>query len=350
MKVLENIQALRGIAVFLVLLVHVGLVEKKYSLMPVLPDLVQFGMSGVDIFFVISGFIMMTITMSKQKDVKYAFSFLYSRIIRIYPLYWFYSLLVLIAFVVNPNWVNSSNGSEVHLVESFLLIPQDGLPLLAVGWTLIHEMYFYIGFFILLLFLRSNNLIFTAIALWGAGVIGSNLLIEFTSPFLKIITHPLTLEFVGGAFIAYVMTKMEVTFNVLTLKALFVLALLLPLVNYVLYDYYYNVDPSGWLRVLLFGLPAMLLLYVSLLLEKSGLVMSKWLVSMGDRSYTIYLAHVLVINAVGRIWQMFLFENIVMSIAFILILITSTLLFAKYAYMWIEVPMLKYLKRYKGKI
>ena len=70
MHKIQNIQALRGIAVLFVLMVHIGLVEKKYSGHPILPDFVQFGMSGVDIFFVISGFIMMTISLQQKKMSK----------------------------------------------------------------------------------------------------------------------------------------------------------------------------------------------------------------------------------------------------------------------------------------
>ncbi len=341
---IQNIQALRGIAVLFVLLVHLGLVEKKYSAFPILPDFVQFGMSGVDIFFVISGFIMMTLSMHRTKDIAGAWKFLYSRVVRIYPIYWFYSGLILIVWIMYPSWVNNSTGGETDFLKSFLLLPQSDPPLLQVGWTLIHEMYFYIGFFLLLLFLRSNSALFRLSLLWGIAVILVDNMFSFADPMMKIVTHPLTLEFIGGVAIAYIGAKIDVRFSSTILKSVFFLLLLLLLFNYVLFESFYNTDPFRWWRVALFGLPAIVLLFVAVKLEEQGYMLPDWLIATGDRSYTIYLSHLLVINTIGRVWQYFSFEGIGLSIIFILLLIASTLLYGKYAYEWIEVPMLDRLR------
>lgn len=350
MNVIKNIQGLRGIAVLLVLLVHVGLVEKKYSLHPILPEWVQFGMSGVDIFFVISGFIMMSISMSKRKDIENAFKFIYSRIIRIYPLYWFYTVLILAVAFMYPEWVNSSSSVESNIFKSFLLLPQDTTPLLQVGWTLIHEMYFYIGFFILLLFLRSNKAIVFSVIVWGATVVVLDYIFEFTNPLAKIIIHPLTLEFIGGVLIAYLFSKMSTKLSVLTWQIVFMVSFSLLLINYLQFRDYYEVDPFRWWRVLLFGFPSMVLIYASLILEKRGKIFPKWLNGIGDRSYTIYLAHILVLNAVGKVWQLFAFESTGMSVLFIVVLIGATLIYGKYAYEFVEVPMMKKMRQFRKKI
>jgi len=350
MKIINNIQGLRGIAVLLVLFVHVGLVEKKYSLHPILPDWIQFGMSGVDIFFVISGFIMMSITMTKRKDIENAFTFLYSRVVRIYPIYWFYTTLILIVAFMYPEWVNSSSSVESNILKSFLLLPQTTAPLLQVGWTLIHEMYFYVGFFIVLLFLRSNKAIVFSVLVWGVTIVVLDTLFEFTNPIYKIVVHPLTLEFIGGVFIAYIVPKESSKLSVLTWKIIFIISLLFLLINYLQFQDTYTVDPFGWWRVLWFGLPALLLMYASLVLEKRGKILPTWINSIGDRSYTIYLAHILVLNAVGKVWQLFAFESTVMSVLFIVVLIASTLIYGKYAYTFVEVPMLNKLRKFRKKI
>ncbi len=67
--------------------------------------------------------------------------FLISRFTRIYPLYWFYSVLVLFIFITHPSWVNQSEGGQVNILKSFINSTKS-LPLLLVGWTLIHEIYF----------------------------------------------------------------------------------------------------------------------------------------------------------------------------------------------------------------
>ena len=64
---------------------------------------------------------------------------------------WVYSILVLGVFLIKPSWVNSSQGNQVDILASFLLLPSQTLPLVMVGWTLIHEMYFYLVFSLVLM-------------------------------------------------------------------------------------------------------------------------------------------------------------------------------------------------------
>jgi len=348
MRLIKNIQGLRALAVLMVVMVHTGLIEHKYST-PVLPDLVQFGMSGVDIFFVISGFIMMTLASSQKRSVDNAFSFLYARFLRIYPIYWFYSLLVLAVMLIHPSWVNSSSQVESDLLRSFLLLPQNGMPLLAVGWTLVHEIFFYIGFFILLLLFRSIRMIVTAVVFWGLLVVFANMIFSFSTPFLKLIFHPLTLEFIGGAVIAVVLEKISPQKGTVFWKIVAIVSVALLCVNFLLYFYLTGHDPMGWWRVLLFGIPSISLLSAAVMLEKLGSVVSDFWVQIGDRSYTIYLSHVLVINAVGKVWFLLGLKHWLFSWVFIVLLIVSTLLFGKYAYEWIERPLMKNLKRLKGR-
>jgi peptidoglycan/LPS O-acetylase OafA/YrhL len=155
-KNIDTIQALRGIAVILVIIFHLMTVEIKYGgIHTIIPNLFHFSMFGVDLFFVISGFIMVIISQGKFQNPKETISFLYNRISRIYPTYWFYTFLILGVYLVKPTWVNSAQGSQIDILNSILLFPSDTLPIVMVGWTLIHEIYFYIVFsFILFLYLN----------------------------------------------------------------------------------------------------------------------------------------------------------------------------------------------------
>jgi len=118
---------------------HLVTIERKYGGSgAILPDLLQFGMFGVDLFFMVSGFVMVTVTKGKFQIPKQAVKFIYHRVARIYPSYWVYSILVLIVFLVKPTWVNNSQGNQVDILSSFLLFPSHTLPLVMVGWTLIH--------------------------------------------------------------------------------------------------------------------------------------------------------------------------------------------------------------------
>ena len=136
MNKIQNIQALRGIAVLSVVFFHLLTIEQKYGgSRTILPDLFQFGLFGVDLFFVISGFVMVTVTRGKFQIPRQALRFIYHRVARIYPTYWVYSILVLIVFLLQPSWVNNSLGNQVDILSSFLLFPSRNLPLVMVGWS-----------------------------------------------------------------------------------------------------------------------------------------------------------------------------------------------------------------------
>lgn len=108
---------------------------------------------GVDLFFCASGLIMAMLVAEGGEDRPGLFT--WRRLTRIYPAYWLFSLPVLIAFLLNPAFnLGQFSGVWGADIERFLLslalIPQDKPPVLGVGWTLIHEMQFYIAIVILL--------------------------------------------------------------------------------------------------------------------------------------------------------------------------------------------------------
>jgi peptidoglycan/LPS O-acetylase OafA/YrhL len=113
------------------------------------------GAAGVDIFFVISGFVMALSSRSLAHKVSPGFEFLKRRVERIFPLYWIFTTLkIAIAIAIPASMVNGL-GSTWHVIGSYLLIPSMGssgtsFPILLVGWTLELEMMFYVVFAIAL--------------------------------------------------------------------------------------------------------------------------------------------------------------------------------------------------------
>ena len=83
----------------------------------------QYGILGVDLFFVISGVVISAVTVGKFSSARNAGTFLYHRFARIYPTYWVYSALVLAAFLYNPLWINAASGHHVDILPSFLFQP-----------------------------------------------------------------------------------------------------------------------------------------------------------------------------------------------------------------------------------
>ncbi|MGH7043937.1 MAG: acyltransferase family protein, partial [Acetobacteraceae bacterium] len=303
---LASIQCLRALAAAVVVLVHMRVFEPKYDPGLVLaPHVLDFGQLGVDLFFVISGFIMTTITVREFGRQGAARRFLAQRFLRIYPIYWVFALAVLAVFLVHPGWVNSQHGRP-DIVRSFLLLPQQNLPLLLVAWTLTFEMFFYLVFAVLIGCVRRQVLGWVLIG-WAVVTAGANLLLapNATTPVLDVMASPLILEFLGGCAVALAARSLRgrTAGWVLTI---FGIAELLGAVLW-LSHLGRGFPPNGWLRVALFGSGSVLVVAGAVRLEEAGVrLFPASLVALGDASYSLYLSHVLVIAAVGRVWERFL--------------------------------------------
>lgn len=347
----RNIQALRGLAVLLVVFFHLVPIERKYGGgATLLPEWLGFGIFGVDLFFAISGFVMVMISRGQFRRPRAAGDFLYRRASRIYPLYWFYTLLVLAVFLVRPGMVNSSQGGEVNILASFLLLPAETLPLVMVGWTLIHEMYFYLVFFVLLLLLRERHLA-PALCGWALLVLAVGWLWEPADPYTRLIFHPLTLEFIGGALLGLVWFGGRLRLGRGLALAASLAVVVAALVAYGVYVAQTGeLHPrDGW-RVALFGVPAMALLYLMVSAEAHGFELPGWLVRVGDASFSIYLSHVLTLSLVGRIWAPFAWESVYDNLVMLPVLLMATLVAGFVSWWLLERPLLRLTRRLKPQV
>lgn len=344
---IQNIQALRGIAVLSVVLFHLITIEKKYGgTTTILSDFFEFSMFGVDLFFVMSGFIMVVITREKFRNTKQGLHFLYHRISRIYPMYWIYSILVLGVFLANPSLVNSSQGNQADILASFLLIPSDIFPLLMVGWTLIHEMYFYLIFFLILLFIHERYMP-VAILLWGMIIVFLNIVLEPDNSLSKLLLHPLNLEFIGGCLLAKICLG-EGKPQIKT-RVLFILSAAGLIALFFGYDFYRQMtgqlEPLDWWRPFIFGLPTMLLVFCFVNMEKNGFIIHSFIIKIGDASYSIYLSHILTLNVMGRLWQTVSSDTLYDNVIMIPLLLALTIIVGIASYIFIEKPILKLTRR-----
>ena len=345
---IENIQALRGVAVLGVILVHLTKIEEKYFHgNTILPGFLHIGISGVDLFFVISGFVMVTITRGLFQNRSALYGFFYNRTTRIYPLYWFYSLLALMVFLIRPGMVNSSQGSHVNIIASFLLLPQDIAPLIMVGWTLIHEMYFYLVFAVLLLF--PERWLLPLLIIWGVVAIGIVPELELTgNPFIAVATSPFTLEFIAGCVIAY--TYFIKKYNSSVLHYFIIVSLVWWLVGYGIFVVEtHALEPlSVWIRILIFGIPATLVVFSLVNIEREmGQKLPNWLILIGNASFSIYLSHILVISALGRIWGVGLIKNPWMNFTALLTIFLSAIAIGILSYQRLERPLLRFTRRFE---
>ena len=302
-----SIQTLRALAILFVVLTHLTLIETKFGKGPaVLPAFLGRGLGGIDLFFIISGLMMVTTSRGKFHSGKQAVSFIYNRLVRIYPLYWIYSTVALAAFLIHPAWwVTNAPENWGDLLVSFLLLPSRLLPLLNVAWMLTHLIYFYFIFALFLWILKEERLP-AGLTLWGLLVLVGQVYFRFgssPSPTLDLLLHPYTLEFITGCFLGILFHRHRHRRGLIYLTggiilyggALFLLNLFPP-----------QGVITGWNRVLHFAPPAALILYGAITLERQGrLSLPPGFNRLGDASYSIYLSHVLVLSAAGSLWTFF---------------------------------------------
>ena len=200
-----GIQALRAAAAFAVVFGHsMNFLERGTASLPTVVTDFQ-GAVGVDLFFVISGFVMTISAPRLLRRTNPSRIFLWRRLLRVAPLYWLLtSLKLLIVFAVP--WLDLLNGqpSAWNIGASFLFVPSlnrhgEIRPVISLGWTLNFEMAFYLLFAVSLL--AKRRLLWVLLPLVGAlallGVVR-----PASAPVWTSLADPIVLEFAAGVVIA----------------------------------------------------------------------------------------------------------------------------------------------------
>ena len=334
-KGFTSIQCMRGIAALLVLSCHIGSIQALYMGMRFFPE---FGKNGVDLFFVISGFVMAYISRDKWGKASALAPFMFKRIFRIYPVYWEFTAVIIGIMLLKPAMMNMGDAAQVSIIKSLLLWPQATDPLLGAGWTLVFEMYFYLLFCIA--FLVPRKWVPVAFMSW-AGVL---LLVRITgigsshsSGGIWLITSPLAFEFMVGCALAYLYLR-NVKVNPLALS-------IAAVVWCVTVNIYCDTQLPAW-HVIGWGVPSALLLYAAIMLEAAKpLSMPKWLQSVGDVSYSLYLCHSLIISALGKLWLHLPVQGMLSNMLFVAASIALPLTVSFLNYRYFELPVSRWAHR-----
>ena len=296
---LYGLQILRFFAAFSVLFAHTLHELHTFGGVSAPPEPFYLA-DGVDVFFVISGFIMYYVSAGQFGVAHAQRSFLTKRLIRLVPLYWLFTALMVVAVVLVPGALAHDGLAIPHVVASFAFIPwldSTGLvhPVLGLGWTLNYEMFFYVAFsFALLLTPRLGLIVLSAAFLALAAV---NALVDPHLVQLKFWTDPIILEFLFGVGVAAVLIHglrppawAPPLLMVAGLAGL-ALGVLLP-----------GVD--GFARPLLVGVPATMLV-AGAAFGRFDATRPAWrfLILGGDASYALYLSHPFSINLVEIVWK-----------------------------------------------
>jgi len=294
---LTSLQFLRGFAALMVVLIHSAAVVRDQAGYVFSSTVI--GASAADIFFVISGFIMVYITHERPAT---PWNFLARRLIRIAPLYWFYTTISIALLLIVPNWFRQLRFDLSHTIYSylFLLSPNNTGTLgtvLGVGWTVAYEAYFYF-LFGLCLFLPKN---LPLPALSTVIVLGAILEHYVTVPVFALVAfNAVPLEFLAGCLLAVLYLRGHYLSGALSLAAI-----ALGIV-WILWFGIANAVTFFWepLRVIYFGVPATLIVAGALSLEVRGLVrFPRLIILIGDSSYSLYLSHAFVLITIGLFWK-----------------------------------------------
>jgi peptidoglycan/LPS O-acetylase OafA/YrhL len=327
-----GVQALRGVAAALVVVHHcTQLWDVRLHPQSTASGWGN-GAAGVDIFFVISGFVMAFTALGRRRMT--GMDFLRRRIVRIVPLYWICTLATIAALVMRYRHNLSSSGEfhATHILASFLFLPTvnkigNVAPVLVIGWTLSYEMFFYLLFAASLAFsakvsplrlLTGLMIVISCIGLFHRG----------SWPVITVLSQPIILEFVAGLWLAYAVLQRQhwpdALMMTLGLLGLLVL-LLLPLANDA-------VRPFYW------GIPAFAIVSSAVMGEDRIVpYLPQWVLRIGDASYSLYLSHLFVLNALASAAS-HIHVLLRSEAAFVLTGLMASTLFALLLYRLVEAP------------
>ncbi len=349
---LVSIQMMRGVAAMLVVFCHAVNVVRYTGAggrpiwLATNTQLGDLAASGVDLFFVISGFVMAH-TITRKPEIGTGV-FLGARFLRVVPMFWLLSLPYVALL-----WVIARPISTCAVVHSVTLFPvcdvrQVTLPALYVGWSLAFELAFY-GLVALSLQMRPR---------FRLATLGATLLLlastgaerTYLRPLVAVLVNPMMLEFLLGILTFILFQRWQAgrsttaAIGVAGIGLMSYTLIMLPPVNTFAEHVFEGV--TGLARTVRFALPWALILFSLLQLERiypkvfsSSAIFP--LVVMGDASYSLYLTHPLIMTAAEKYWG----QDLTNVATMMFLLFVSALLLGSLTYRYVERPLMKLLRR-----
>ena len=340
---LFTVQVYRGLAVLLVVLYHgTIIVANRYGIPPFF-DIFRLGFSGVHLFFVLSGFIILT---AHVKDIgvpgRLAW-YVNRRLIRIYPIYW-------IIFFIWGGWRLISVKPDIKgfVLNALLFMWKGEKLIIPVSWTLVYEIIFYAIFAVLVISKRIGVIV---IVIWFVSI----LLIKDKASHQ--VLHPLNLMFIFGmttAGLFFWIKKLNAGLRNIISVTSFVLGAMMFLGTAVYYSTL-TVDKLIWsehpVTIIGFGIASALLILASASESIENFFMKRYLlVLIGNASYSIYLVHIQfekiafdAVKSVDLIWQEGGHGQIISDMLLVFIVLVAVLC-GIIIHLMIERPLLSFLR------
>ena len=341
-----SLQACRALAATFVLLFHVGgtIALQKYSGVAIASVPFSFGHAGVDLFFVLSGFIICWAHLRDVGRPSAIWRYLAKRVVRIYPLYFVMFGAVYGAALLIPSLAKSVPDDWLVVFKGLFLIPQGvneagatGAPVLIVAWSLQYEMLFYLVF---ALFILSRGIGSIAVL----SLLCVYLLCDESSglPWSFVTRESWLWQFAMGVLVANVVSTAR------TATCWAILAGASGAVGYSLVAISEVLAPTaiwGIDRHLLYGATSALIVFGVVQLEREGRVVgsTRFIQLLGDSSYALYLTHFPVVSAACKVLKaMGCLETGGSVVASFVLIAGLGLGFAVAVHRWIEVPLLRW--------
>jgi exopolysaccharide production protein ExoZ len=335
---LIQLQYLRAIAALMVVYFHAIL-----QLRNVQPDAVMngllFGKSGVDLFFVLSGFVMWITTADRQIGAR---EFYLRRIIRIVPLYWMLTLVAAATALIIPSALKSTVFDLPHVVATLLFLPWINpadpagsmiAPVIVPGWTLNYEMYFYLLFGALLGLSKAVRPYALAVLL-----LAIFLLCQFLGPDLtaaRFYGDAVVFEFVIGVAIGKLYLDGHRISGALAWPLVAVAGAIM-----------LHSDWTEWdlPRLFTVGLPAAVIVGAFALTDFSRKPVLGWLAHLGDASFSLYLSHIFVLAGARMLYGRLPFAWMQNEALFLILCLAASIVVAILLHNLFEKPVDRFLR------
>lgn len=340
---LDWIQALRGIAALLVVVTHARRYLLDTEWRPFVEHYIMPAAQGVDLFFLVSGFIMVYTTRSADGSLRYASGFLIKRFARVWPVY-VVAVLLWLAFQAATA---QPIAPLANILKSLCFLPVSthqppylGLPY-AIGWTLNYEFYFYVIFGLSILFGSARWIAFSAwlgltllLAPWlAAGYVSLQVGNDyhFGTALANQITNPMVWEFAGGVLIGLLYrSKLSIPRSRLSDALVVACIALVVAVSW-------RTSPDWIHGPIRWGAPLMLMFAVMALTYKNAEPrVPRFLVWLGGLSYSLYLLHYIVFSVVAQLFTLMGWQKLTATWGFVLLIVPLPLAAAALSKRYVE--------------
>jgi exopolysaccharide production protein ExoZ len=286
----DTLQVFRGFAALGVVLHHAN--QSTNAFVQVAPPWIDAifskGFLGVDFFFVLSGFIIMSSHFHDEKSSSALARYCRKRFIRVFPPYWPISMTLACLYLAFP-LLSAGDRAGFSWISSLFLLPDGSPPALSVAWTLIHELLFYVVFTV---FFISGRLLAVLALAWALAislyaVLGAPVA---PAPILKLLVEPLNIEFILGMGVAYLSKAFSGRRFAASLLALGAASFIL-IASF----------PISFEHRVMFAAPFSCLVLGAVFLERNARFSTPmFLVRLGDASFSIYLIHNPLLSVTSR--------------------------------------------------